>query len=285
MTTSDVRRFLKVRVRDAQEQPDLIGLCADYEEGAWRSRTFARYLAQHLVTFILPIEEWGEVGPETWLPYAAKAARSFYNTQKIDTRGEVGELLLFSILRDYYNTIPIISKLYFKSAANDTVKGFDAVHFVNSQKGMEIWLGEVKLYEDAASAIRDVAKELCLHFKSNYLRREFMWIEHKLSPKGEHSKSIIDLLSDRRSLDEIIKQIHVPVLIAYNSKAVASHVQDCDAYRKDFESEVKKYYNSFCNQDIPTNITLHVIFVPLGSKASLVQEFDERLKALEIAGA
>ncbi|MEN3029932.1 Hachiman antiphage defense system protein HamA [Chromobacterium amazonense] len=36
-----------------------------------------------------------------------------------------------------------ISKIYFKDAVNNTVKGFDAVHVLATQNGLELWLGEV----------------------------------------------------------------------------------------------------------------------------------------------
>ena len=33
-----------------------------------------------------------------------------------------------------------ISKVFFKDSPNDTVKGFDAVHVVESLDGLELWL-------------------------------------------------------------------------------------------------------------------------------------------------
>ena len=77
----------------------------------------------------------------------------------------------------------MVSKFYFKSAANDTVKGFDAAHvvFVNPPEDLELWLGEAKLYIDVDAAIRDVCGELSTHLSDDYL----MWIENKLRDRPE----------------------------------------------------------------------------------------------------
>jgi hypothetical protein len=61
-------------------------------------------------------------------------------------RGEFGELILHLILRDFHNTIPLLSKIYFKDSIGHTVHGFDAVHIDPVNK--TLWLGESKLYID-----------------------------------------------------------------------------------------------------------------------------------------
>ncbi len=52
-----------------------------------------------------------------------KAAQIVYNTTKYGSRGEFGETLLHIAIRQIYQTIPAVSKIYYKSAVNETVKG------------------------------------------------------------------------------------------------------------------------------------------------------------------
>src|SRR5689334_3236288 len=47
-----------------------------------------------------------------------EAAETVYLTEKYQKRGEFGELILHLLLRDFQNTIPLISKIYFKDAHN-----------------------------------------------------------------------------------------------------------------------------------------------------------------------
>ena len=72
------------------------------------------------------------------------------------------------------------SEIFYKDAPNDTVKGFDAVHVVEASDGLELWLGEVKLYKDIVSAVRDVENELKQHTTISYLRSEFAAIWRKV---------------------------------------------------------------------------------------------------------
>ena len=44
----------------------------------------------------------------------AEAAKTVYTTEKYKKRGEFGELILHLILRDFFETVPLLSKIYFK---------------------------------------------------------------------------------------------------------------------------------------------------------------------------
>jgi hypothetical protein len=272
--------FLSIRVRIDDQLPSLLGLCAGYQDQEWRADGFARYLIEHLVEFVYPPHEWSKARSDTAIEMATRAAKAVYSTEKHERRGEVGELLLFAILRAYYGSIPIISKLYFKSAANDTVKGFDAVHFVEAASGLELWLGEAKLYTDAGAAIRDVVAEIEQHTGAEYLRQEFAWIGNKLPSENSHYETITALLDDRTSLDEVFKVLHVPVLITYDSSAIGAHKAVTQEFEAAITNEMSRHHSVFC-QRFSGMIRVHVILVPLGTKKLLLDSFDAKLKALQ----
>ena len=119
-----------------------------------------------------------------------KAAVTVYTTEKYKKRGEFGELLLHALIREVFNSQPAISKLYFKTSTNETVKGFDAVHVVANDDGLELWLGEVKFYEDIHQAIYAVIPELQSHTDGDWLRREFILIDSKIDPKWQHADAL-----------------------------------------------------------------------------------------------
>jgi len=272
--------FLSIRVRIDDQLPSLLGLCAGYQDQVWRADGFARYLIEHLVEFVYPPHEWSKARSDTAIEMATRAAKAVYSTDKHERRGEVGELLLFAIMRAYYGSVPIISKLYFKSATNDTVKGFDAVHFVEAASGLELWLGEAKLYTDAGAAIRDVIAEIDQHTGADYLRQEFAWISNKLSSANTNYDKITALLDDRTSLDEVFKVLHVPVLITYDSSAIGAHQAVTQEFESTITDEISRHHSVFC-QRFSGAIRVHVILVPLGGKKLLLDAFDAKLKALQ----
>lgn len=277
--------FLDVHVQDFGRSVSLTGVCAGYESGEWRAKELAFHALRFLQEFALTRDEWGGVNPQTSLDFLVKAADEVYKTNKYEARGELGELLLHMILRQHYQSEPIVSKIYFKSATNDTVKGFDAVHFVPRNNEIELWLGEVKFYTNISAAIRDVCKELKDHTERDYLRSEFMWIENKIPSALPNADKIKTMLNKNTSLDKIFPCIHIPVLLTYKSKAVCSSKISDKTYIDEIKKEFEKYYNDFSSKTLPNNVKIHLCLLPLKAKAVLLKTFDEKLKALQIIGA
>ncbi len=276
-----VAPFLEVRIERIEDEADLLGLCAGYELGAWRATQFASYLSEHLPQFALPIEEWDNINSATAVRQLARAARTIYTTPKYQNRGEVGELLLFAIMREFYDSIPIISKFYFKSSSNDTVKGFDAVHVVLNNGNLELWLGEVKFYSNISAAVRDVIAELHDHLETNFLREEFMWIDHKIGDEIDKVQEIRGLLDAGTSLDEVFAVLNIPVLLTYRSPTINGHSAVDDTYLEAIASELSSHFDSFRSKTLPTKVAIHLFLVPLEGKARLLKAFDDKLKALQ----
>jgi hypothetical protein len=115
---------------DMTRTPSFLALCAGYESGVWRVQGLADHLMDYLIEFALTRDEWPGVNTATTYRSLRNAARSVYMTDKTSRRGEVGELILHAVLREHYGSEPLISKFFFKSAANDIVKGFDAAHLL-----------------------------------------------------------------------------------------------------------------------------------------------------------
>ena len=84
--------------------------------------------------------------------------------------------------------------IYFKHSWNDTVEGFDCVHVLGADDGLELWLGEVKLYTDAADAGPAVVAELFTRTHVSYLRGEFAAIWRKLDAESPHRGALRPLL-------------------------------------------------------------------------------------------
>jgi hypothetical protein len=276
--------FLEVLVKKLSLQPGLTALCAGYETGEWRYKQLAKHLIEWLPEFALTYSELKELGAHNAVPLLAQAAKSVYTSEKYQKRGELGELLLHIVLRQTCTTVPAISKYYFKDSPNDTVKGFDAVHVVATPKDLELWLGEVKFYDDIQSAIRDVTKEINAHLERDYLHAEFTAITNKIDPAWPHAKKLAKLLHKNTSLDQVFTRVCVPALLTYDSPTVAGYKESSAAYRKAFESEVLKNHTSFSGKKLPANIQVRLFLIPLRKKKDLVKAFDGELKRWQSIG-
>lgn len=283
--------FLNVIFHEIGDVGDDLALCAGFERGKWRNDQLADHIMEWLPEFALDYSELSEISHANALKMTKKAAKIVYQTEKYGLRGEFGEVLLHIAIRQVYETLPAVSKIYYKSAVNETVKGFDAVHVVKRGDDLELWIGETKFYEKLSKAIYDVSKEIIDHLETDYLRSEFILIKNKIDPKWPESEKLKSLLHENTSLDDVFKQVCIPVLLTYDSDIVGkSHVSD-EEYKENIKNELIKSYESLRNkldseyknkfsQEFP--LTTHVIMVPLKEKKKLIAALDTRLKALQV---
>ena len=231
-----------------------------------------------LPEFALTPSEYASIRGENAVAQLRRAAQAVYKSKKFSRRGEFGELFLHAAIRQVFKSLPAISRIYYKSATNDTVKGFDAVHVVGPPEDLELWLGEAKFYDDISAAIRDVVGELDKHVENDYLRDEFLLLTGKIDPEWPHATSLKKLLSPNTSLDAVFRRACIPVLLTYDSACVAAH-RCCDAaYCGAFESEIRAHYATFARKKLPPAVRIHLFLLPLKCKKELVQALDQRLK-------
>lgn len=270
--------FLTMRVHDLGDNPSITGLCVGYERAEWRARQFVDHIMEWLPEFALNHRELRGMRSGNSVEMIRQAARRVYESKKFKARGEFGELFLHAAIRQVFGSLPAISKIYYKSARNNAVKGFDAVHVVGPADHMELWLGEAKFYSDYKRAVRDVILELDKHTRTDYLRDEFLAIRGKIDPKWSHAKKLEELLSENKSLDEVFSCACIPVLLTYDSKCVGSYSKCDEDYKRAFETEIRANHLIFGNRKLPKELRIHLILLPLDTKSKLVALLDEKLK-------
>lgn len=117
-----------------------------FEDGKWMLETFLEYIWDNIAETALSAEERIALGkrPSTLLKRSAKNLRI---TDKDTSGGEIAEILLYSIMRNFYGALPVVPKIFYKQNANDFAKGADSVHVVLEPDGsFSLWLGEAKFY-------------------------------------------------------------------------------------------------------------------------------------------
>lgn len=275
----DKLKFLKLIVHsETPPECGITGLCGGYELKEWRYNQFADWLFdEHLLDFALKYSEFKMVDGKSAPKKLREAAKIIFQTDNIK-RGEFGELLLHGILKEAYDTIPAISKIYFKDGPNETVKGFDAVHVIADEDGLELWLGEVKFYNTFYNAVYDVVPEIEAHFDKAYLRNEFAAITNKIDKSFPHYDKLVKLLDPNTSLDDVFKAICVPVLLTYDSPLVAKHREFNDAYVNEILPEIEANHKAFLAK-VKCPVKIHLFLCPLEDKAKLSQTLLDKLAA------
>ena len=270
--------FFNIIIHKDDTFPDLHGLCAGFESRQWRKDQLVDYLFEYLPEFALTYSELGNLTSENMVAKMRQVAASIYQSEKFKNRGEFGELLLHAIIREMYDTIPAISKIYYKDGPNETVKGFDAVHVIVTDKALELWLGEVKFYNNISNAISDVIEELNQHIKTRYVRNEFIAITNKIDTKWPHANILKTLLHPNTSLDDVFSNTCIPVLLTYDSSVLTRYDNKCDEYIQEISEEFQRFHKKFCDKLGEFPLTIHLFLFPLNTKAELINSLESKLK-------
>lgn len=271
---------LRIRSQILEPPPALTVVGPGYELKEWRTADLVQdLLFRHLPSFALSYTEFNAIDGDTAARSLSRAAQVVYNTDKYKNRGEFGELILHGIVRDFFGAQPAVSKIYYKDSDNDTVKGFDSVHVVETPTEIELWLGEVKYYKDLSAAIRDVTQELKAHFDSNFLKREFVAITNKLDQNWPLAERVAGLLDSANSLDEIVTSLVIPVVLTYESSTVRTHDVVGEEYLAGLEQEAVAAKERFAEKlDVPYEVRIQLVLLPLKDKLKLTDEFHSKLK-------
>ena len=277
-TESFPETLLDVRIHFLDPKLGLTGLCAGYEQTTWRSEELSRHLIEWLPDFALTYQERQALAAHNAVRQIRKAAQIIYNSPKYGQRGELGELLLHVALRQVFGTLPAVSKIYFKDSANDTVKGFDAVHVIAGDQSLELRIGESKFFADVASAINAAVASLQEHTGHEYLRREFAAIVNKIDGTWPHSERLKKLLDPNTSLDTVFDAMCIPVFLSYDSPVVQEFSEVTEEFISQLRAELCSHHETFRSKQLPHNIRLHLFLFPMGMKKNLVDAFDTRLK-------
>ncbi|NDV56698.1 DUF1837 domain-containing protein [Bacteroides sp. 519] len=270
--------FFNIIVHKEDQLPDLHGMCVGFENRIWRKDQLVNYLFEYLPEFALTHTEFHNLTGENAVAKIRQVVASIYQSKKFENRGEFGELLLHAIIRETHNTIPAISKIYYKDGPNETVKGFDAVHIVDLDDSLELWLGEVKFYNDISNAISHVVTELQQHAETRYVRNEFVAITNKIDNSWPHAQRLKTLLNPNTSLDDVFSNTCIPVLLTYDSSVLAKHDQKSAEYTAEISEEFTKFHKRFCDRlgDFP--LTVHLFLLPLNTKEELMKSLETKLK-------
>lgn len=203
----------------------------------------------------------------------------FYNS-----KGIFSELILHFILREFKDTLPLISKIYFKDSSATEAHGFDAVHVSSDNR---LWLGETKFYNDGKRGIKALIDDLNSHFVHDYLTEQFMIISRALVHNNEMREKWVQKLSNTRRLEDIFNIITIPLLCIYEDKIAADVLKqvnlglDGETIYFEHIEKMQKYFtenNDFKNQK---RVQTMLILLPVESKNRIVSKMLQKIYSMQ----
>ena len=274
-------RFLERIVFNDIPAPPRSACCAGFELQVWRCKPFVNHLVEWLPDYALAESELVVSHGNIYVKLQQAAVR-VYTSEKYKNRGEAGEITLHAICRDYFDTIPIAPRVFYKNASNDVVKSFDMVHARFPSDGtLELWLGESKLYADSSDAISDAIASVKAHIQQGFLTNEKLLLGPQISKTTPHYNEIVHLFKSQTSLDHLLNSSVFAIGIMSNSDALSSATALTDAYRASISLEMNKLASKIDKSGLLNTIKIALIYVPFLDKDTFVDEFDKKLKGLQ----
>ena len=205
-----------------------------------------------------------------------------------EKRGVLGEIILHMILKEFKDTIPLISKMYFKDSFSQEAKGFDAVHV--SQDGSTLWLGETKFYKAwktkgvVRGGIDELVEDLKKHITKDYLTEQYVIIKRGLEAQLEHPQRAawIEKLSKPILLKDVFQYIRIPLLCIYEDDIALEYLKAVDDAVKDagiiaHTTTLRDYYNSINTLPYREQVQTVLILMPVEAKKKLVKCMVEKI--------
>lgn len=221
---------------------------------------------------LYPIEIFDEANPDhTKLKKGVRLyndAQDFFEKKYLN-RGEFGELILHLLLREYFNTVPLVSKIKLKDAAGITAHGFDSVHISQTKDKNQkatLFLGESKLKNSGREGIDELINDIEKHFTRDFLtiksgeliiiggnRNNFLPIEKFISDHDtitqyqnfladkEYWFNQLDGLKENKPLNELFDAVTIPLLCTFESNEIyTENTQDTDAaFKEGLDKQIK----------------------------------------------
>ena len=209
-----------------------------------------------------------------------------------EKKGIFGEVILHLFLKEFKDTIPLISKLYFKDSFAQEAKGFDSVHV--SANGETLWLGETKFYRTwkkhgvVKGGIDELVEDLKKHLSKDYLSEQYVIIKRGLETEYEHPQRAawIEKLNKPILLKDVFQYIRIPLLCVYEDGIAQDYLQPITEAAKDagiiaHTTTVRDYYNSINTFSHKDQVETLLILMPIEAKRKIVKCMLEKIWHLQ----
>jgi hypothetical protein len=160
-------------------------------------------------------------------------------------KGELGELILFTLLDVYFKAPKILSKISFKTNPRMPVFGADAVHCQFHGGVPRLYLGESKLHKSFKSAATDAAKSMA-NTQDKY-QDEFDLLDSHMDFENidENIKyALLDVL-DPFSDNDLSEVIHLPCFIGFAEPDLMSSIVSEEEFVGKYNEIAADYIGDF----------------------------------------
>ncbi|WP_299938538.1 DUF1837 domain-containing protein [uncultured Pelagimonas sp.] len=216
----------------------------------------------------------GNSSPEKLLQ---KAIRKL---SKHTAKGELGELILYTLLDVYFQAPKLLSKVCMKTNPRMPVFGADAVHGQYIDGQFKLYLGESKIHKDFVGAATSASKSI-KNAKLKYQDEFDLLDSHMDFPNitQDLEDKLLSLL-DPFENDEWQETIHSPCFIGFTNPSVLSKTTTEDQFLKEYAKLAEEYISTFSEKIQTQEMQLSevsLLILPFACIDQLVNSFIDHM--------
>lgn len=254
------------------------GLDIGYEYEGWRYTELADHIKEWLPEICLKASELSSINHTNYHSHYKKAARKITQLRKLRGDELIADILLHIAIRQCFNSEPIACKVFY--ATSENTKCFPNAHIIRkpSSSTSQLWLGKavilpLKNFSDCAGLIIETLED---HLDKDFLKDEREIILDLKESQHLLPNNIDQILNNNVSLDVLVKNLCIPILISYDSPSLKTWTED---YQRLLIEEVNSHYSKI-KGELPTKlekIEIHIFLIPLESCSKFIEIFDKAL--------
>jgi len=198
--------------------------------------------------------------------------------------GFYGEVLLYSILYNFYKSKPIISRGYFYNPLeNSETKGYDSYHIIENKDNIELWFGEVKFRETLESSAKSAIEGLEKAFSDTYLSNNIIAMDNYKNSFNIQGTKIEKILNEWDGTPiNIIEQVKkhnmilvYPILLVFTDNS--------SNYDGKIENAINKINQKFSSKKYSLSIPYKLFFIllPVNEVKKIKKEVIEWIELLK----
>jgi len=269
---------------------NLISIVNDFEDGNWRYEKFNNFIWDNIADTALSLKEREALKskPRSILIESAKKLRLSDATDDISKGSELAEIVLYGIMKQKFEAIPVVPKIFYKQNSQDNAKGADSVHIVVGENGrFTLWFGEAKFYNSIEDArLPSIIKSIGNSLKTDKLKKENSIITNLgdlelIDIDNETRVEIKKSLSNMNSIDPLKEIINIPILLLHECPLTAAANEFTDEYLEGVRVYHKERAVSYFKKQAKTlsrifkysSLTFHLILFPVPEKEPIINSF------------
>ncbi|WP_421362393.1 Hachiman antiphage defense system protein HamA [Agrobacterium rosae] len=264
------------RIHETDPAHSMASYDAEFDGGTWRKDELCEYLIDWLPEIALSARVLAQT-PKLEARRQIHRALESFDRSRLDEEALLAQLLLHAILRHYQSSEPLTCKLF--SLGGGTAEEMNA-HIVPSPAGDELWLGQshITATRNLTCVTGAVVQALEQTLDRDFLKKEREIIVQFREPQHLRPTTIERIFERHAKLDDLIRVLNVPVLVAYDSDVLAAGF--ADDYLAHLQAEVETTYRAVKDQfsDVLKKVRVHVFLVPVQGASDLLKDFAERLR-------